>query len=1707
MLRFLHAATASLVPFVLLACARPAPEAEPTGPGAANVAWRVEARSEKSSAAPAEASAPAPERAAPLRVFLRGGPKTHGPGQHDHPRFVQEWEPLLEARGAAVEGALRFPTREELERTDVLVSYAAEGASIRGDDRAHLERFLARGGGLVFLHDAVCGDDPHWFKTVAGGAWEHGHSKYKEGTTDLYFTDTAHPITSGVANFRFEDELYWDLHMDPGASVLACGFHSVFDITPQMWTFEKADYRAFVSIQGHLHESFSHPAWRTLLLRGIAWAGKREADSLLVAGEAAALRYPKGGPTRPEEAAKLLDVHPDFELALVAAEPVVEKPISLDWDAKGRMWVAESRGYPDKERYSGVPARDSITILTDADGDGQMDARKEFHRGLDLVTSLVFHRDGVIVSAAPDILFLRDTNGDDVCDKTEVVFTGFGFGDTHAVISNLRWGLDGWIYGTQGYSGGDSRHVKNAGGKDFGHVGNGLFRFRPDGSAIEVVSSYGSNTWGLDFSSDGELFFSMANGDHLRHVVMPEGALAQARYGDARSWANVADHDRVAPLVVHHDAPYAQIDFVGGFTAVSGCCLYTGGAWPKEWENTAFVAEPTVHIVHHDVLTPDGVTFKATKAREAEFLAGKDLWFRPIHMRVGPDGALYVLDFYNQAVVHNDTRGPQHGPTNAAKRPDRDHVHGRIWRVQHKQAAKLPAVALDRAGTEELVAALEHPNGWVEDTALRLLVERADAHALPLLERVVEEGELVSARIRAAWCASTLHPNSPSPSALAVDPSPEARRASMQILTALRARGVAVDATPRAWEWDARARLFTLMEMTGDMHATVILLLMDDDPWTRSAGLGVMLRTPRVALRALLDGMPPQGATPPRPEGAAPYDRERTFEFVTEFARRVEARNEGAAGAELLLEVAFAEANADDFIVATLRGLRRGMRSGPSRVIDDEASRALQALLAHPSLAVATAALPLAAAWCKDAARESITNLGRTLLSNAMDDSMPLEDRIRGIEALVDAGVMLDDAIPACAAFLRADVPLESQSSVIAFLTRGQPDPRAGTVLVDAWSDLGGKARDEAFDALFARRASALLDALAAKTIALADLGPLRMHRLRTHPDAAIAQRAAKLFEELGHKPSAKVSELVERFLPIASQPGDAAAGKLVFEKNCIQCHRVDGQGTDIGPDLTGMGAHGAKELLPIVLDPNRAVEAGYSEWHLETKDGQLVTGVMAREDARSVVLRSTNGSVEVPRDDIEWIKNTGRSPMPEGLESIGAEGFRDLFAYLSGGFAGWRVLSLEDVVSSSSLAGLYDTKRDDKPMRFKRWGIQPIDGVPFEVLDPTRTPSGLNALVMKGGLAKDWESKLHKPSVVEVKVGTAVERVHVLGGIGAWAYPYLRDVRPICTWTWVYADGAVEDVVLKSGVEFGDWIGKHDVPGSEYVEGVLAEDSWGQVRRFALAPKRKDAAVEKIVLTSPDGDQAATFFALTAELKGATQLAGAPKREPAEPAAIEPLDWLVVGGGSSHDFKRWFGDADLATLAAAKLPASPATGTWKAKYTEKVDELAPQIEKLAVLELTNNQPLPADAREAITDFVAKGGALAVVHPACWYNWPDWPDFNAALVGGGARGHGPFGEFEVRVVDASHPIAKDVPATFRIEDELYRFEVDPNGAPIHVIAVGRSLDGREEFPVVWTVAREKGRTACITLGHDGRAHEHAAYKTLLTNTARWLLAK
>lgn len=1659
------------------------------------------------------------QAAEPLRVFIRSGPKTHGPGQHDHPRFLAEWTQLLNERGAKATGKMGFPSAEELEKTDVLVMFLAEGGTIAPEDRTNLDKFLKRGGGIVTLHDAVCGKDPQWFKTIVGGAWEHGHSKWHEGEIGVYFVDTTHPITRGASNFDIKDEIYHDLHMEPDANILATSFHSVFVVGPQMWTYEKEKSRSFVWLIGHEYESFNQPHVRALLLRGIAWAGQREnVDELCKKEELASLKYPAGGPVAPEKAAQTIQAHPDFAVNLVASEPLMEKPISMDWDAQGRLWVAETPEYPggrtinkndamvalwavnnaetvqsgDKENR---PAKDRISWLEDTNGDGVADRKHVFADGLELVTSLVFHKDGVIVAQAPDILWLRDTNGDGICsmqDEKVVLYTGFGTFDTHAVINNFRWGFDGWVYSAIGYSAGNV--TSGDGSKPFGRVTAGIIRFKPDGSALEQVASGSCNTWGFDIASDGELFYTTATcGEHFLHIVMPEKTLAKGSIGGVRSSAVLPDHQDIKPLVKHTRPAYVQIDWVGKFTAAAGCCIYNGGAWPDKFEGSHFCSETTMSLVHHELLKPTGVTYTAFKEpgrEETEFVASADLWFRPIHTRVGPDGALYIIDFYNQAAIHNDTRGPKHGARNAAVRPDRDHHFGRIWRVQHKSPKNLGKPGFQT--TEELVATLSNPNAWARQTAQRLLVERADKNAVPALQKIVQDNNANAfGRVHALWAAYLISKqHDPETLAAAYTAKDEpVRKAAAQLLrnyplpASESGKNARLQAAMREeLAKDGRLRLETLLAISAAEDASAFT---EDlwkayptlkDSWTESALVSILARDPAGSIVAATKINDPVLAV-------------RT---VRELANRLAAGQDASAAAKLVVAVSKAPAKAAALQQAALESIARTLKLDAAPAWNDELASAFRTLL-KVNDSVTTAVLPLVARWDRDSKLTAeLAPAIQPLMAKLRDSSLKEDERAQVASGLIGLRKLDPAIIPAIVELLTGQNPLPLQRRVAEALGAA-PDENVGQALVSAYPKVAFDLRDPVF-AQIAKRpewAGLLLNSIEKQEIALGNLGPVLLHRLRTHPDSATAQRAGKVIDQIRGPEMKEKDELVKQFAAAVEEKGNLQRGRELFTQNCATCHKFKGEGRDVAPDLTGMGAHGPHDLLLHILDPNRVVEPNFVSVSIETKDDLSFDGIVARENRTTVVLRNATADYEIRQDDIKTRRSTGMSLMPNGFEALGKEGLRDLIGYLCADEGKHRIIDLSSAFSADSTKGIYNTlESTNESLVFRRFGLATIGGVPFDVLSPQRTPSGKNLIVLKGGngLAKTM------PQKVEVPAGVEATRLHFLGGVGGWAFPCCGDNKneglPVAKITVHFADNTTQELILKNGVEFADYNGKYEVPGSREAEGLVRA---GQVRWFTKELGRT-GKITKLTLESFDNAVAPTFVAITAE-------AGEPKPASAVSAgSAKGIKTLIVGGGSSHDFGKWFNEADTATLKR--------DGLADVSYTEDIGSILGKLAELEVLYLSNNQPMnDPKLRAAIFEFVNAGKGLVLVHPALWYNFKDWPEYNAQLIGGGSRSHENYGPFEVHVVNKNHPLTKGVPENFTIKDELYRHQTDPNGASIQVLATGNRAGSEQSYPILWITKHTKGRIVCLTLGHDGEAHKLPAFQTLLRNAVQWAAGK
>jgi len=1693
--------------------------------------------------------------AEPLRVFIRGGKKTHGPGAHDHASFLKDWTGLLNQRGLKASGAMEFPTAEQLAQTDVLVMYAQDGGNIPKDRRDGLNAFLKRGGGIVVIHTAsVSADSAHW-KSIIGGSWVEGTTRWFEGPMSLYYEDSQHPITKGVSNFDMDDEIYYDMDLSPDIQVLAVAYTpkrttgprrnsgqgtpaaaqpSVYDIQPQMWTYERTieggePYRAFVSIPGHLYTNFSRLNYRAVLLRGIAWVGHRQnVDEFCMSEELASLRYPEGGPTAPDKAAVKLEMHPDFNISLVASEPLINKPINIDWDARGRMWVAETPEYPSGRKAPTVEtwkdsgslvrtthpeqrkATDRISILIDTDGDGRADKKEVFYEGLELVTSFVFYKDGVIASAAPDIWLIRDTDGDGKAETVSKLYTGLGTNDTHAVINNLRWGFDGWIYATHGYSASD--HVWNGDKtKDFGRITSGVVRFRPDGSGFEQYCSKGGNTWGLDIAWDNEVFFTQpTSGDLLNHVVMPESILARGQVAGTRSYKPQIVRRKSYPLISYEKQAYVQIDLVGSFTASAGCAIYDGGTWPAEWNYSYFTTEPTINIIHHEVVTPDGVSYNAHKTREPEFIAGRDMWFRPIETRIGPDGALYLCDFYNQAVAHNDTRGTLHNRANAAVRPDRDHYFGRIWRVDHKQARKIEVPNLAEASPAQLVKALAHPNAHVRKTAQRLITEKgAGMQQQQFLASFSPSGAGDAANdlrfnIHWQWTLHNLGFQQDPPAGLRENPA--MLKNTLQLAMA-DVGGVASDVKPamaanrisealkNVQNPNARVSLEAILALGSAKDARVTAALVEaypglDDSWRQSAVIGLAAQAPDQYLtRALASG-----------------DAEKYKGFVTTLVGEVATKGNRVQIAAVVKGIADAPESADALKQTALETLSKTLNASMAPEWSADLQASFQKLLQSPNPAVPASALPLIGRWDKEGRLTGeIKTLVASLTQRLNDNSAPDEARARLVSSLLPVRSMNPEIVPAIGKLLGPPASPELQKKVVEALG-ASADPAFGSALAGAYGRLDASARGTAFAQILKRAdwSSAFLDALGSGAVNPELLGPADFFRLRTHPDVAVAKRANELWTKARGETGQEKNALIAKFTPVVTQPGNAAHGKELFVANCATCHKLENLGNEVGPILTGMGAHGPAELLVHILDPNREVEPSYISYNIETKDGEVYDGILARENATAVTLRNAAGEKQIPIAQIKSRQSSGRSLMPEGFEALGGEGLRDLLTFVCASESRFRFVDLSSAFTADNRRGIYIRQEATyDTLKFRKFGPAVVEGVPFNVVDAAKTGGGKNLMVLKGGASRTF-SKTMLPQKVEAKLGYPVRKLHFLGGVAGWGYPGGGEDVPVMKVTAQFADGQKEELIFKNGVEFADYIRVVDVPGSKLTEGIVTEN---QLRYFGK-PLSHRGVVEKLVFESFDNGVAPTTVAVTAELPGegqdnAKEATVQASSAPASATAPAALTWgtgqriLLVGGGSSHDYKKWFDQADKKTLNQE--------GKFTANYTEDPEVAARELANVdvAVLSVNKGRFPTANFRKALEEFANNGKGLVLLHPGVWYNWPEWPEYNKIYAGGGARGHDRLGEFEVVIRDTADPVTKGVSEKFTITDELYWFEQDINGNRCDVLAYAHSPSKNRNFPMVWTVRHPKARIACIALGHDEKAHDLPEFKHLLRNAVAW----
>ncbi len=483
-------------------------------------------------------------------------------------------------------------------------------------------------------------------------------------------------------------------------------------------------------------------------------------------------------PLSPRDSMRRTQVPADFDLQLFAAEPDVVKPIYVGWDERGRAWVVEALDYPHGLVEEGQPGKANIKICEDTDDDGKADNFTIFADKLNLPTALVFVNGGLIVSEARHMLFLKDTNGDDKADVREVRLPGWGIGDSHAMQSNLGRGFDNWLYGAVGYS----NFRGNVGGKDL-QFGQGVFRFKADGSALEFLHQYNNNTWGFGLNAHGDVFGSTANGNPSfygylpAHIVTPTqpgygrrgggGFRPGYQLGPDNAGGSSAPQVRRLPsarslapgMRMHPNTPNVRmVDNFGGYTAASGHAFVVSDALPARLQGKALVTEPTAKLIGIMDIQRDGGGYKALDGRN--LLASTDEWMSPIFADIGPDGAIWVIDFYSFVIQHNPTPSIQsagiqaetgRGGAYKTENDLRDQTHGRIYRIVWKDGPKSSIKSLAKAKASELVAALDSGNQFWNLTAQRLIVDNKMTDAAPALKKRVRSGTGRKGAIHALW--------------------------------------------------------------------------------------------------------------------------------------------------------------------------------------------------------------------------------------------------------------------------------------------------------------------------------------------------------------------------------------------------------------------------------------------------------------------------------------------------------------------------------------------------------------------------------------------------------------------------------------------------------------------------------------------------------------------------------------------------------------------------------------------------------------------------------------------------------------------------------------------------------------------------------------------------------------------------------------------
>ncbi len=675
--------------------------------------------------APQGAARPAPaQQGRPIKVlFVGGDDASHSPSK----MFPLLAAPLARRGIQLTYGRTASEALDPAKLThyDAVMIYGDRLALTPAQDKV-LIAFVDEGHGVVALHAA--GDLP----LVGAKLQPQGAAEF---TAEI--VQPANPVVQGLQPFAAWEEPL--APSTPGPRTVIMERVDAQGRQPWTWLRTQGKGRVFYTAYGHDERTWGHAGFQDLVERGVVWSVEESRRRSWQQLEMPGVTYVDGFnvpnyenrpdppkfqmPFPPDQAEKFMQTPAEFRIELFASEPDIIKPITFTFDERGRLWVVEAMDYPN-EVLNGNPGDDRIKILEDTNGDGRADKFTVFAEHLNIPTSLAFANGGVIVAGAPHFLFLKDTNGDDKADVRQVLNTGWGIRDSHAGPSNLQYAPDNHIWGVVGYSGFNGQ----MNGKPLQFT-QGPYRFKPDGSDFEYLTTSTNNTWGLGFSETFDVFGSTANNDQSWYMAIPNryfaGIDGLPSAGGRGAAPGAGYQSSSAFYSVHPTTPYIrQVDVFGGYTAAAGHYLYTARAYPKEyWNRVAFVTEPTAHLIGQAVLEKQGAGFVARDGWN--LISSAEEWFAPVAAMVGPDGAVWFADWYNFIAQHNPTPvGFSVGKGAAYETSMRDHLRGRIYRIVYRDAPAARKRSLSKNDPAGLVSALSSDNMFWRLHAQRLLVER-----------------------------------------------------------------------------------------------------------------------------------------------------------------------------------------------------------------------------------------------------------------------------------------------------------------------------------------------------------------------------------------------------------------------------------------------------------------------------------------------------------------------------------------------------------------------------------------------------------------------------------------------------------------------------------------------------------------------------------------------------------------------------------------------------------------------------------------------------------------------------------------------------------------------------------------------------------------------------------------------------------------------